>query len=197
MNVTKVTKSEIVQMIKEAVEKETGQSLNEEELQELLGGLGNLFKGAGQGIASGARNVANVAKGAAGAVGNLGAQVGQAVGNKVGAVTGAVKATYQAGEQKAAVDNVQKSLNLAMSSIIKATNLLGSDPNNKTQVNNLMGMRRGLTAMLAAIPALNAPTYASSTSPRVTGTTPANPNANTIPSGAPVMAESKKFKAKK
>lgn len=147
----KVTKEQLEKMVLEAVQAEVGQ-LNEEELEELLGGLKGMFGAAGKGIAKGAQAVGSgIAKGVqavGGAVKGAGQAVGQAIGGaaqKAGqAVSGAaqkagaaVKGAYQAGETKAAVDNVKKTVQNVAAAVDKALPLVQSDPETSSMLQGL------------------------------------------------------------
>ena len=115
----KVAKAQIEQMVRESIREEL-ETLTEEELQELLGGLKGLFGAAGQGISKGAQAVKGAAQQAGQAVKGAAQQAGQAVAGAAGKAAGAVKGAYQAGETKSAMQTVSTSIQKAITAVDKA-----------------------------------------------------------------------------
>jgi hypothetical protein len=121
----RVNKSQLEAMIRESVKEEIG-NLNEEELQELLGGL--------RGLAGGA---ANAAKRAGGAIAGAARGAGQAVAGAASNAAGAVKGAYQAGEKQAAITAVKKGIQNVVKTIDQALQKVGNDPNAQHDLENV------------------------------------------------------------
>lgn len=130
----KVKKSDIERMVRESINEEL-ETLTEEELQELLGGLKGMFGAAKQGVQKAGQAVAGAAKqgvqkagqavaGAAKqgvqAVTGAAQQAGQAVAGAAGKAAGAVKGAYQAGETQSAMQSVSKGIQSAIAQVDKA-----------------------------------------------------------------------------
>lgn len=140
----KIKKTELESLIKEALIAEAAGKLNEQELQELLGGLKGLF-GAGAGAAkkagkavAGAANagVGMVKKGvqaASGAVDKAASAASGAIGKAGQAVAGA----YQQGEKQAAVGTVKKSIEKVISTVDAAMPKVASDPKTQHDLENV------------------------------------------------------------
>lgn len=125
----KVTKKQLENLIRESVIEQID-SLNEEELNELLGGL----KGLTQGAVQGAKAVGGAAYGKAkAAVGNAAAKVNTAATNAAGAVKGA----YQAGEKQAALNAVKKGIAGVITTIDQAIQKTGDDANAQHDLENV------------------------------------------------------------
>lgn len=136
----KVTKKQLEQLVREAVEAEVGQ-LNEEELDELLGGLKNVF-GAGAKAVGGAAQkagqaVQGVAQKAAGAVQQAGQKVAGATQGAVQGAVGAVKNAYQSGEKQAAMNSVKQGLQKVVGTVDQALQKVGNDPNAQHDLENV------------------------------------------------------------
>lgn len=128
----KVNKKQLETMIRESVHEEIS-NLNEEELDELLGGLKGLAGGAASGIAAGARKAGGAIAGAARGVGNAiagGAQrASSAVSGAASGAVGAVKGAYQAGERNSLVQSLNKSIQNTVAVADKAIQAAGGDQN--------------------------------------------------------------------
>lgn len=115
----KVKKSDIERMVRESINEEL-ETLTEEELQELLGGLKGMFGAAKQGVQKAGQAVAGVAKQGVQAVTGAAQQAGQAVAGAAGKAAGAVKGAYQAGETQSAMQSVSKGIQSAIAQVDKA-----------------------------------------------------------------------------
>lgn len=157
----KVTKRQLEAMIRESVNQQVG-TLNEEELEELLGGLKGLagaagagFKKAGQAVAGVAQRAGNAVAGAAQTAGNAVAGAARGAGRAVsgaadratGAIqgaaagaAGAVKGAYQAGEQKSAIQAVDKGIKSTVAAADKAIQMAGTDQNLINALDNIKGI---------------------------------------------------------
>jgi hypothetical protein len=122
----KVSKKQLEALIRESVAEEI-ESLNEEELQELLGGLKNLF-------GTGAKAVQGAAQRAGTAVSGAAQKAGTAISGAAGKAAGAVKTAYQTGETQAAKQSVEKSLNTTIQTIDKALQTVGTSDQNLAHV---------------------------------------------------------------
>jgi hypothetical protein len=113
----KVTKKQLENMIRESVEEEIG-SLNEEELNELLGGLKNLFGTGAKAVQGAAQSAGKAVSGAAQtagrAVSGAAQKAGTAISGVAGQAAGAVKGAYQQGEKTSALSKVGKELQNAI-----------------------------------------------------------------------------------
>jgi hypothetical protein len=114
----KVTKNQLEKMIQECIQQEV-ENLDEEQMQELLGGLRGLAGGIGQGI----KNVAGKAA--------------SAVGGAAGKAAGAVRGAYQAGEKQAALSSVKKGLQGVVTTIDQALQKLAGDQNAQHDLENV------------------------------------------------------------
>lgn len=126
----KVTKEQLEKIVLEAVQAEMSQ-LNEEELEELLGGLKGMFGGAAQGIARGASAVGGAVKGAAQGIGGAIHGAGQAVvgqaqkaGQAIKGAAGAVKGAYNVGELNSNLGKAKDNL----ANVAKLIQQFGGDP---------------------------------------------------------------------
>lgn len=124
----KVNKKQLEALIRESVEEEIS-NLNEEELDELLGGLKGLAQGAGAGLkragqalATGAGNVGTAIAGAA-------KRAGSGISNAATKAGGAVKGAYQAGERTSLIQNLNKSIQNTVAVADKALQAAGGDQN--------------------------------------------------------------------
>lgn len=121
----KVSKKQLEAMIRESVEEEIT-SLNEEELDELLGGLKGLVGGAGAGLKRAGQAVAGRATQAADTVKGAATQA-----------AGAVKGAYQAGEKQAALNAVKKGIAGVITTIDQAIQKTGGDANAQHDLENV------------------------------------------------------------
>lgn len=128
----KVNKKQLEALIRESVEEEIS-NLNEEELDELLGGLRGLAGSAGAGLKRAAGAVG-------GAVGGVAKGAMNAVGGAVRNAAGAVQGAYQAGEAGAAVQNVGKGIQAAIAAADKAIKNAGQDQNLVNKIDNVKGI---------------------------------------------------------
>lgn len=115
----KVKKSDIERMVQESINEEL-ETLTEEELQELLGGLKGMFGAAKQGVQKAGQAVAGAAKQGVQAVTGAAKQAGQAVAGAAGKAAGAVQGAYQAGETQSAMQSVSKGIQSAIAQVDKA-----------------------------------------------------------------------------
>lgn len=109
----KVNKKQLEALIKESVEEQIG-NLNEEELDELLGGLKGLAQGAGAGLKRAGQAVKGATARAGSAVAGAVKGAGQAVSGVAGQAAGAVKGAYQHGEKTASLERAQTELQKAI-----------------------------------------------------------------------------------
>lgn len=126
----KVTKAQLEEMIKECVQQEVG-NLDEEQMQELLGGLRGLAGGLGQGVKSAAGKAAGAVAGVA------------------GKAAGAVRGAYQAGEKQAALASVKKGLQKVVTTIDQAMQKLVGDDNAQHDLQNVKAAISGAQSVLA------------------------------------------------
>ena len=125
----KVNKKQLEALIRESVQEEIS-NLNEEELDELLGGLRGLAGGAASGIAGAARK-------AGGAIAGAARNAGTAVSGQVGKAAGAVKGAYQTGEKQSAIAAVKKGIQNVVTTIDQALQKVGNDPNAQHDLENV------------------------------------------------------------
>jgi hypothetical protein len=123
-------------MIRESVEEEIT-SLNEEELDELLGGLKGLVGGAGAGLKRAGQAVAGRATQAADTVKGAATQAAGAIKGAASQAAGAVKGAYQAGEKQAALNAVKKGIAGVITTIDQAIQKTGDDPNAQHDLENV------------------------------------------------------------
>lgn len=123
----KVNKKQLEAMIRESVEEEIS-NLNEEELDELLGGLKGLAGGAGAGLKRAGQAVAGGARRAGGAIAGAARGAAGAVAGAASGAAGAVKGAYQAGEKKSALAAINKALTNALGVVDQAVQKMGNDP---------------------------------------------------------------------
>ena len=136
----KVNKKQLEALIRESVQEEIS-NLNEEELDELLGGLRGLAGGAASGIAGAARKaggaIAGAARNAGTAVSGAARNAGTAVSGQVGKAAGAVKGAYQTGEKQSAIAAVKKGIQNVVTTIDQALQKVGNDPNAQHDLENV------------------------------------------------------------
>lgn len=136
----KVKKSQLEALIREAVQTQVSE-LNEEELEELLGGLKNLFGTGAKAVGGAAQRagsaIGGAVKGAGQAVAGQAQRVGQAVSGAAAGAAGAVKGAYQAGEKTAAIQSVKQSIQGVVSTVDKALQKVISDPNATHDLENV------------------------------------------------------------
>lgn len=150
----KVTKSQLEALIRESVNEQVS-NLNEEELEELLGGLKGMFGAAGAGIKKGAQAVGGAAQRAGSAVQGAAQRAGSAVtgaaqragsavtGAAAGAA-GAVKGAYQAGEATAALGNVKKAIQAVGTTVDKALQTVKADPEKTARFQSVQDQAQAL-----------------------------------------------------
>jgi hypothetical protein len=109
----KVNKKQLEALIKESVEEQIS-NLNEEELDELLGGLKGVAQGAGAGLKRAGQAVKGAAARAGSAVAGAARGVGGAVSGVAGQAASAVKGAYQHGEKTASLQKAQTELQKAI-----------------------------------------------------------------------------------
>ena len=109
----KVNKKQLEALIRESVEEEIS-NLNEEELDELLGGLKGLAQGAGAGLKRAGQAVKGAASRAGSAVAGAARGVGGAVSGVAGQAASAVKGAYQHGEKTVSLQKAQTELQKAI-----------------------------------------------------------------------------------
>ena len=154
----KVTKSQLEALIRESVNEQVS-NLNEEELEELLGGLKGMFGAAGAGIKKGAQAVGSAVGGAAqragsavtGAARTAGSAVtgaaqraGSAVTGAAAGAAGAVKGAYQAGEATAALGNVKKAIQAVGTTVDKALQTVKADPEKTARFQSVQDQAQAL-----------------------------------------------------
>lgn len=136
----KIKKSQLESLIKEAVEAQVG-PLNEEELEELFGGLKNLFGTGAKAVAGQAAKAGSAIKGAAvgagQAVAGQAARAGQAIQGAAAGAAGAVKGAYQAGEKTAAMQSVKKSIQSVVTAVDQALQKVSGDQNATHDLENV------------------------------------------------------------
>lgn len=132
----KVNKKQLESMIRESVEEGIG-NLNEEELDELLGGLKGLAGAAGAGLKRAGQAAAGAAQKAGTAAAGAVRGAGQAVAGVAGQAAGAVKGAYQAGEKQSAIAAVKKGIQNVVSTIDQALQKVGNDPNAQHDLENV------------------------------------------------------------
>jgi len=143
----KVTKNQLQALIRESVQEEIG-NLNEEELQELLGGLRGLAGGASNLAKKAGGAVAGAARGVGAAASSAAKRAGGAVAGAAGAAAGAVKTAYQTGEKQAAISSVKKGIQGVVATIDQALQKVGNDPNAQ---HNLENVKAAITSAQAAL----------------------------------------------
>ena len=121
----KVNKKQLEALIRESVQEEIS-NLNEEELDELLGGL--------RGLAGGA---VDAARKAGGAIAGVARNAGTAVSGQVGKAADAVKGAYQTGEKQSAIAAVKKGIQNVVTTIDQALQKVGNDPNAQHDLENV------------------------------------------------------------
>jgi hypothetical protein len=124
----KVNKKQLEAMIRESVEEEIS-NLNEEELDELLGGLKGLAGAAGAGLKRAGQAAAGAAQKAGTAAAGAVRGAGQAVAGVAGQAAGAVKGAYQAGERNSLIQGLNKSIQNTVAVADKAIQSAGGDQN--------------------------------------------------------------------
>ena len=124
----KVNKKQLEAMIRESVEEEIS-NLNEEELDELLGGLKGLAGGAGAGLKRAGQAVAGGARRAGGAIAGAARGAAGAVAGAASGAAGAVKGAYQAGERNSLIQGLNKSIQNTVAVADKAIQAAGGDQN--------------------------------------------------------------------
>jgi hypothetical protein len=132
----RVNKNQLEALIRESVQEEI-ESLNEEELQELLGGLKGLAGGAANVARRAGSAVAGAGRAAGAAVGGAARKAGGAVAGAAGAAAGAVKGAYQEGEKQQAISTVKKSIQGVVTAIDQAMQKIGNDPNMQNDLENV------------------------------------------------------------
>lgn len=124
----KVNKKQLEALIRESVE-EGINSLNEEELDELLGGLKGLAGGAGAGLKRAGQAVAGGAQKVGGAIAGAARGAAGAVAGAASGAAGAVKGAYQAGERTSLIQGLNKSIRNTVAAADKAIQAAGGDQN--------------------------------------------------------------------
>ena len=160
----KVTKRQLEALIRESVNEQVS-NLNEEELEELLGGLKGMFGAAGAGIKKGAQAAGSAVGGAAqragsavtgaaqragSAVSGAAQRAGTAVQGAAAGAAGAVKGAYQAGEKQSAFNNVKKSIQNVGATVDKALQAVGSDPTDQSMLQGIKSQAVALAQDLDA-----------------------------------------------
>lgn len=124
----KVNKKQLEALIKESVEEQIS-NLNEEELDELLGGLKSLAQGAGAGLKRAGQAVASGASKVGSAIAGAAQDVGTGIAGTATKAAGAVKGAYQAGERSSLIQNLNKSIANTVALADKAIQSAGGDNN--------------------------------------------------------------------